>query len=99
MNTKKPYCTVTRHTPGIGICCEIQGKQYHYRATDNVFYIYVDGKWLPMSATEQAQKPVVCQTLRDRYAAAQQQASRGHHAAETRRRRVNRGQTRAYTSH
>lgn len=97
---KTPYCTFKTHLVGKAIFCAIRGVDYaYYAAGSGSFQVMKDNVWVDMTHAEMAAKPLVCQTLRDRYAAAQQQASRDHHAAETRRRRVTRGQTRAYTSH
>ena len=98
---KKPFCTVKSHNLDIGITCEILGKIYQYRAVVGQYFYYITAKdhWIQFTPEEIEAKPLVCQTLRDRYEAAQKQAGNEYRAAESRRLRLDRGQRRAYRSH
>lgn len=101
---KTPYCTFKTHLVGKAIFCAIRGVDYaYYAAGSGSFQVMKDNVWVDMTHAEMAAKPLVCQTLRDRYDSAQRQAElnaqRNHHAAEVRRRRLDRGQRRAYFSH
>lgn len=98
--SKTPYCTVKTHLVNKAIFCAIRGVDYaYYAAGDGSYQVMKDNQWMAMTPDEVAAKPLVCQTLRDRYKSAQEMAQRDNHAAEVRRRRLDRGQRRAYLSH
>lgn len=100
--SKQPFCIVEQYIPAKGICCTIRGTKYQYLVSGPKFSAMVNGEWMQLSPSEQASKALECQTLQDRYAAAEkrhaEQVARSHHVAESRRIRRDRARRELYRS-